>query len=108
MAEPLDNLFVATAVRPEEEFVLLAERAGCRIERIVSHGQASPPGFWYDQPQAEWVALLAGTAELEFADGRRRSLVPGAWLLLAPHERHRVASTSIAPPAIWLAVHLPP
>jgi cupin 2 domain-containing protein len=30
-----------------------------RIERIVSLGQASPDGFWYDQPEAEWVLLLA-------------------------------------------------
>ena len=39
-----------------------------RIERIVSLGQASPPGFWYDQGEAEWVLLLAGRARLRFAD----------------------------------------
>lgn len=37
-----------------------------RIERIVSHGHASPPGFWYDQEEAEWVAVLSGEAVLEF------------------------------------------
>ena len=31
----------------------LFERPGLRIERIVSFGQASPPGFWYDQSEAE-------------------------------------------------------
>ena len=41
---------------------------GVRIERIVSLGQASPPGFWYDQDEAEWVLLLAGAARLRFAD----------------------------------------
>ena len=31
-----------------------------RIERIVSRGQASPPGFWYDQETDEWVLLVSG------------------------------------------------
>ena len=37
---------------------------GMRLERIVSYGQASPPGFWYDQQQAEWVMVLSGSAGL--------------------------------------------
>ena len=45
---------------------------GLRIERIVSLGQASPPGFWYDQEQAEWVLLLAGAARLRFRKPARR------------------------------------
>ena len=45
----------------------LLTRPGLRIERIVSRGQASPPGFWYDQAEGEWVLLLAGTARLRFA-----------------------------------------
>ena len=28
-----------------------------RIERIVSTGQASPAGFWYDQADDEFVVL---------------------------------------------------
>jgi cupin 2 domain-containing protein len=40
----------------------------CALERIVSFGQASPPGFWYDQPQVEWVLLLKGAALHRFAD----------------------------------------
>ncbi len=79
--------------------------SGLVIERIVSRGQASPAGFWYDQEQTEWVALLAGTARLEFADGTACDLRPGDWLELAPHRRHRVAATSAEPPAVWLAVH---
>ena len=51
---------------------------GMRIERIVSLGQASPPGFWYDQDEAEWVLLLAGAARLRFADeSEDRVLGPG-------------------------------
>src|SRR5437773_1413583 len=47
----------------------LAATPGLRIERIVSLGQTSPPGFWYDQDEAEWVVLLAGAARLRFAGG---------------------------------------
>ncbi len=102
------NLFASAASRPPgEEAEVLASAGGCRVERIVSRDHASPPGFWYDQPQAEWVALLAGEAELEFANGRRQRLAPGAWVLIGAHERHRVAWTSAEPPAVWLAVHLP-
>lgn len=27
----------------------LLSRPGVRVERIVSSGRASPPGYWYDQ-----------------------------------------------------------
>ena len=78
---------------------------GLRIERIVSHGQASPPGFWYDQPDAEWVLLLAGAARLRFADeAEDRVLAPGDHLDIAPHRRHRVAWTDPAQPTVWLAI----
>jgi cupin 2 domain-containing protein len=76
-----------------------------RIERIVSYGQASPPGFWYDQPQAEWVLLLAGAARLRFADEEAdRALAPGDCVHIAAHRRHRVAWTHPEHPTVWLAV----
>src|SRR5260370_28675422 len=65
---------------------------GLRIERIVSLGQTSPPGFWYDQTEAEWVLLLAGAARLRFADEEEeRALGPADWVHIAAHRRHRVA-----------------
>ena len=83
----------------------LCEAPGLRIERIVSHGQASPPGFWYDQAEAEWVLLLAGAARLRFADEpEEHVLSPGDWLHIAAHRRHRVEWTDPARPTIWLAV----
>src|SRR5205807_9641811 len=79
--------------------------AGLRIERIVSLAQESPPGFWYDQPQAEWVLLLAGAARLRFADeDEERALGPGDWVHIAAHRRHRVAWTDPEHPTVWLAV----
>jgi hypothetical protein len=64
------NLFVglAGAESGAEHFEELLCRPGFRVERIVSTGQASPPGFWYDQDVAEWVVLLSGAAELQFED----------------------------------------
>jgi cupin 2 domain-containing protein len=91
----------------EEQFTELLSRPGVRIERIVSTGQASPPGFWYDQPHTEWVVVLQGAAKLEFeGEAQVRSLVPGEFAEIVPHQRHRVAWTQAQPPTIWLAVHL--
>jgi cupin 2 domain-containing protein len=96
---PLPDARTAESVDP------LLTRPGLRIERIVSQGQASPPGFWYDQRESEWVLLLAGAARLRFADEpEARLLAPGDWLEIAPHRRHRVDWTDPAGPTIWLAV----
>ncbi|MFO1073678.1 MAG: cupin domain-containing protein [Geminicoccaceae bacterium] len=96
----------ATAL-PEEELTLLLAAPGLRLERIVSTGQASPPGFWYDQPQAEWVLLLAGAAGLLIeGEPAPRRLVPGDHLLIPAHVRHRVAWTDPVLPTVWLAAHL--
>jgi cupin 2 domain-containing protein len=96
---PLPDAGAAEAVEA------LLTRPGLRIERIVSFGQASPPGFWYDQDEAEWVLLLAGAAQLRFADEvEPRRLMPGDFVEIAPHRRHRVEWTDPARPTVWLAV----
>jgi cupin 2 domain-containing protein len=85
---------------------ILVERRGLRIERIVSTGQATPEGQWYDQETDEWVLVVAGAARLKIEDeDRDRELAQGDWLLLPAHCRHRVAWTLSEPPTIWLAVH---
>jgi len=84
---------------------ILLTRSRVRIERIVSFGQASPPGFWYDQEEGEWVVVLAGAARLRFADESEvRLLGPGDWLDIVPHRRHRVEWTDPMTPTIWLAI----
>jgi cupin 2 domain-containing protein len=94
--------------QPEEVFEILLARPGVRIERIVSTGQVCPPGFWYDQEEAEWVALLQGRAKLRFADEvQDRQLEPGDCLYIAPHRRHRVEWTDPEQASVWLAVHFP-
>jgi cupin 2 domain-containing protein len=83
----------------------LLSRPGLRIERIVSRGQASPAGFWYDQADGEWVLVLAGAARLRFEDEDDAHLLgPGDWIDIAPHRRHRVDWTDPAVSTIWLAV----
>ncbi len=91
----------------EECFDELLARPGCRVERIVSQGQASPPGFWYEQDWDEWVLLLAGAAVLRLED--RVELVHleiGSHLLIPAGLRHRVESTDQAGATVWLALHL--
>ena len=80
-----------------------------RIERIVSTGHASPPGFWYDQPWSEWVVVLSGSAGLLIeGEAQPRELRAGDYLLLPPHQRHRVEWTDAHGPTVWLAVHCDP
>ena len=78
-----------------------------RVERIVSNGQSSPPGFWYDQEEDEWVVLLQGRAVLEYEGEGSVELRPGDWLLIPARCRHRVAFTSSDPCCVWLAVFAP-
>ena len=87
-----------------EEFLTLLASEAVRIERIVSHAASSPEGFWYDQPETEWVMLMRGHAVLEFEDGQRTEMKEGDYLTIPPHARHRVHQTG--PETIWLAVHL--
>ena len=89
---------------PEELTTVLQTGEGVRIERIVSMGHRSPEGFWYDQPTGEWVLLLEGAARLEFEE-RVVEMVPGDYLDIPAHTKHRVAWTMPDEPTIWLAVH---
>jgi cupin 2 domain-containing protein len=101
------DLFADVPARLEEEdMAVLAELPGARIERIVSTGQASPPGFWYDQDWTEWVVVLSGSAGVRIeGEAVARVLSPGAWVEIPPHVRHRVDWTDADEPTVWLAVH---
>jgi len=104
------NLFADLPAKPEaaERIEALLACPGLRVERIVSTGQASPPDFWYEQTDAEWVVLLSGAAALRFADETAaRRLAPGDWLHIAPRRRHRVEWTAPDAVSVWLAVHFP-
>ncbi|MGH6853017.1 MAG: cupin domain-containing protein [Methylocella sp.] len=103
------NLFDGAQGDARQEIVArLVDSPNLKIERIVSLGQASPPGFWYDQPWAEWVAVLAGSAGLRFeGEAEVRVLRPGDYILIPARVRHRVEWTGKDRATIWLAVHYP-
>lgn len=91
--------------KTKEVFEELLRGGNFRVERIVSHGEASPDGSWYDQDENEWVMLLSGAAELSFDDGSRVVLAPGDCILIPGHTRHRVEKTDRNRETIWLAIH---
>jgi len=88
-----------------EKFEQIVSGKNIQIERIISTGQTTPSGQWYDQELDEWVILLQGEAELSYADDTRIRLNAGDYLLISAHKKHRVEYTSMEPSCIWLAVH---
>lgn len=95
------NLFDLPQPAPEEAVQTLAQKNGVQVQRIVSHGHTTG---WQTGANEEFVALLAGSAELEYADGRRLRMAAGDTLVIPAGEKHRVAFTSSAPPCVWLCV----
>ena len=103
------NFFDFCALNPgDEQFDVLHATPRLKIERIVSHGAASPPDHWYDQHWDEWVLVLAGEGTVEFEDGAQVRLATGDSLHIPAHRRHRVAATTSDPPCLWLAIHSEP
>jgi cupin 2 domain-containing protein len=89
-----------------EVFEKLLNTSHFRLERIVSTGQATPPGEWYDQEQDEWVILLSGSAGLLFeTENSIQVLHPGDYVHIPAHQRHRVEWTDSSQPTVWLALH---
>jgi cupin 2 domain-containing protein len=103
------NLFAdisAAGGAGDEEIADILARPGLKIERIVSHGHASPPEFWYDQAWNEWVIVLSGSARLRFEDEPgERMLAAGDYIFIPARKRHRVEWTDPQERTVWLAVH---
>lgn len=103
----LDNFFagIPRSTAEAESSSELLKRPGLRIERIVSTGQSSPPDFWYDQTENEWVLVVQGEARLRFADeAEARHLKAGDFVEIVARRRHRVDWTPPDQPTIWLAI----
>lgn len=92
---------------PQEEVDLLCASRNVRIERILSTGHRSPPGFWYDQEDNEWVTVISGSGEVVFENGNAFRLNPGDHLFIPARTRHRVQWTSPDEPTVWIAVFFP-
>jgi cupin 2 domain-containing protein len=104
MTTPTNLLADISSRLPLELVQTILTRPNLRVERIVSHGHASPEGFWYDQEQGEFVVLLQGAARLRFEDGMVE-MTPGSFIDIPAGRRHRVEWTNPEQPTIWLAVH---
>ncbi len=89
-----------------EHFEALLEKSGLRLERIVSHAHATPPGEWLCQDWPEWVVLLRGSAGLSIESQSRVLLLrPGDYVYLPAQVRHRVEWTDSQGETVWLALH---
>lgn len=100
------NIFnLPTELLPQEYFEPLVSGDNLLIERIISTGQTTPVGEWYDQERDEWVILLQGEAIISYSDGSNISLKSGDYIFIPAHKKHRVEYTSSEPPCIWIAVH---
>lgn len=101
---PCNLLIVEPGQEAAERFEDVLRRPGVRIERIVSHGHATPPDRPYLQDWDEWVLVLDGAAELLLNGTERHELSAGDHLLIPAGTPHLVTYT--AAPTIWLAIHI--
>ena len=108
MLPTLRNLLTSLpSARDAEMSETLITAHGIRLQRIISFGQVSPEGFWYDQKEAEWVMLLTGRARLMIGgEAEERVLGPGDAVYLPAHCRHRVEWTDPDHPTVWLALFI--
>ncbi len=92
-----------------EIFEDLVETAPLKLERILSDGQATPAGEWYDQERHEWVILLQGSAGLRFKGlADIVELTAGDFVHIPAHQKHRVEWTDRSIKCVWLALHYSP
>ncbi len=101
------NIFSKIPDLAEDElFETLLKTGHLELERIISSGQATPPGQWYDQPTDEWVMVLKGSAGLLFEENEKIVVLrPGDYVHISAHQRHRVEWTDREQKTIWLALH---
>ncbi len=101
------SALLAEGKTDQEQFSDLLKQPGVRLERIVSFGQVTPEGEWYDQNWDEWVLVLSGSARLKLASQQSEvSLSAGEHLFLPAGLKHRVTWTDPDNPTVWLALHL--
>ena len=102
----IKNIFSGIKNQPPEEiFEPIIKTNQFKIERIISSGQSTDKGKWYDQDVDEWVILLKGSAGLLFESNNEKIIMkPGDYINIPAHQKHRVEWTVANQEAIWLAV----
>lgn len=103
----IENLFKALPEAGRNEvFTDLLKRPGLKIERIVSHGQATPDDAPMVQAEDEWVILISGAAKMQIEDSDEVTLKPGDYLYIPAGQLHWVTWTDPDQASVWLAVHM--
>ncbi len=90
---------------PTEVVETLVQTGHVKIERIISKGQATTEGQWYDQDYHEWVMVVKGRAKILFKTGDQIEMGPGDYITIPAHAKHRVEWTDPNQETIWLAMH---
>jgi len=102
----IKNIFENLPDSNQEIFENLLQTENFKLERIISRGQATPNGQWYDQDWDEWVIMLRGSADLIFEGSEFiTKMKPGDCLHIPAHQKHRVEWTNTDTETIWLALH---
>lgn len=91
--------------KQDEYFENIIKNDTLKIQRIVSHGHASPKSGWYEAATDEWVILLEGAAKLSFKNGKEISLSIGDYINIPAHSKHKVSWTKPECNTVWLVVH---
>jgi cupin 2 domain-containing protein len=105
MKNEINNIFEFPDQLPKDELIeTLWASDKISFKRIISTGQTTPIGEWYDQKQNEWLIVLQGSGELSYEDNSRIKLTKGDYIFIPAHQKHRVEYTSIEPPCIWLTI----
>ncbi len=101
------NIFSDIPVEtPNEILETIIESHQFKIERIISRGQATTDGDWYDQEKNEWVLVLKGNAGLLFEGSEEIVIMKtGDYINIPAHKKHRVEWTDPEEETVWLAVH---
>ena len=100
----MNNIFSNIKIdKDKESFLDILKHDSVRIERIVSNGQVSDEGFWYEQDENEFIILLEGSMVLEFED-KEILLNTGDYYNIKTKVKHRVKYTSVSETTICLAV----
>ncbi len=101
------NIFSDIPVEtPNEILETIIESHQFKIERIISRGQSTTDGYWYDQEKNEWVLVLKGNAGLLFEGSEEIVIIKtGDYINIPAHKKHRVEWTDPEEETVWLAVH---
>ena len=100
------NFFETFEEKPTEEIIeKILENKNLKLERIITNGQITPPGEWYNQENDEWVLLLKGSALILFEDFETKTLNSGDYILIPKFYKHRVQWVDPHNECIWIALH---